>query len=626
MKAMKMTTDYKLIDRIDDIDDLKMLHVDMLPGLAEEIRNLIMNTVSKTGGHLGSSLGAVDLTVALHYAFRSPRDKIIWDVGHQSYAHKILTGRRKQFATIRQYKGLSGFPKAKESRHDAYGTGHASTSISAALGFAKARDLKNEDYEVVAVIGDGALTGGNALEAINQAGYLNTKVIIILNDNRMSISRNVGSLSEYTHRIERTETYKQVRETINELIDMGDSLRDRLVALKGYAKEIGKPGLLFEKLGLNYVGPVDGHDIEAMLASFEEARKLNGPSLIHLRTIKGKGYRYAEENKPKYHGVNPFNLENGEWEETDNGPTYTQVFSDALLDAAESDASIVAVTAAMPDGTGLSKFKQRFPDRFFDVGIAEQHAVVFAAGLAMQGLKPVCAIYSTFLQRAYDAVIHDVCLQNLPVVFAIDRAGLVGEDGPTHHGCFDLAYLRHIPNLVVMAPKDGQELRQAVFTAVELGRPVAFRYPRGRCRQVDRGDRGRLEIGKCETFKEGGMLTVVSIGSVFQEALKAAEVLEAKGISTTLINARFLRPLDKAIVHHIRRTGKALVIEENTVVGGFGSGVLEACHENDVKADIKLLGIPDRFIEHGHPEQLRRDCCLDWESIVRTGEALFARG
>lgn len=616
------STSHELLDQIGDTGNLRCLDSHMLPKLAEEIRELIINTISTTGGHLGASLGAVDLTIALHYSFASPKDKIIWDVGHQSYAHKILTGRRTQFCTIRQYKGLSGFPKITESKHDVYGTGHASTSISAALGFAKARDLKNEDYEVVAVIGDGALTGGNALEAINQAGYLHTKVIIVLNDNRMSISSNVGSLSEYTHRIERTEIYKQVRETLNELINKGDSLRDRLVALKGYAKEIGTPGLLFEKLGLNYIGPVDGHNIEAMLASFEEARSLNGPSLIHLRTIKGKGYRFAEQNMPKYHGVSPFNLENGESEESKNGLTFTQVFGDALVDAAEKDSSVVAITAAMPDGTGLSKFRQRFRDRFFDVGIAEQHAVVFAAGLAMQGLKPVCAIYSTFLQRAYDAIIHDVCLQNLPVVFAIDRAGLVGEDGPTHHGCFDLAYLRHIPNLVVMAPKDGEELRQSLFTAVELGRPVAVRYPRGPCGNAGKGEGLKLDLGKCEVVKEGNLLTLVSIGSVFYEAIKASDALEEMGISTTLINARFLKPLDNAIVDHIRKTGKAIVIEENTVMGGFGSGVLEACHENRVKADIRLIGIPDRFIEHGGQEQLRRDCGLNWESIVRVGERL----
>jgi 1-deoxy-D-xylulose-5-phosphate synthase len=618
--------EFALLEKVDNVSDLKNIAIEYLPQLAEEIRQFIIQNVCETGGHLAPCLGVVELTVALHYFFNSPRDKIIWDVGHQCYAHKILTGRRTRFHTLRQYKGLSGFPKCSESEHDAYGTGHASTSISAALGFATARDLGKKDFEVVAVIGDGALTGGNALEAINQAGYLNTKIIIILNDNRMSISRNVGAFSDYTHRIEKTETYKEVRATINQLIEDDNDLKEKLEDLKAHIKKVGAPGLLFEKLGLNYIGPVDGHNIKEVLDSLERANSFDGPSLIHVRTTKGKGYSFAEQNKPKFHGVSPFNVENGEVLKSSDGPAYTKVFADTLVDIAKKDDSIVGITAAMPDGTGLSKFKEQFPDRFFDVGIAEQHAVVYAAGLAKQGLKPVCAIYSTFLQRAYDAIIHDVCLQELPVVFAVDRAGLVGDDGPTHHGCFDLSYLRHIPNLTVMAPKDGNELRHMVFTAINLGKPVAVRYPRGYSSNIKKIDLQFLDIGKCEVVKQGSMLTIVSIGTVFQDALRASEILQEKGIETTLINARFVKPLDDSIADYISRTGKAIIIEENSVKGGFGSAVLELCHENNIKPDIKLMGIPDKFIEQGSQDQLRKDCGLDFENIVRIGTELYGVG
>jgi len=617
---------FALLEKVDNVSDLKNIAIDDLPQLAEEIRQFIIQNVCETGGHLAPCLGVVELTVALHYFFNSPRDKIIWDVGHQSYAHKILTGRRTRFHTLRRYKGLSGFPKCYESEHDAYGTGHASTSISAALGFATARDLGKKDFEVVAVIGDGALTGGNALEAINQAGYLNTKIIIILNDNRMSISRNVGAFSDYTHRIEKTKTYKEVRATINQLIEDDNDLKEKLEDLKAHLKKVGAPGLLFEKLGLNYIGPVDGHNINDVLDSLEKANNFDGPSLIHARTTKGKGYSFAELNKPKFHGVSPFNVENGEVLKSSGEPAYTKIFADTLVDIAKKDNSIVAITAAMPDGTGLSKFKEQFPDRFFDVGIAEQHAVVYAAGMAKQGLKPVCAIYSTFLQRAYDAIIHDVCLQELPVVFALDRSGLVGDDGPTHHGCFDLSYLRHIPNLTVMAPRDGNELRHMLFTAINLGKPVAVRYPRGYCSNVKKTDLQFLDIGKCEVVKQGSMLTIVSIGTVFQDALRASEILQDKGIETTLINARFVKPLDDSIADHISRTGKAIIIEENSVKGGFGSAVLELCHEKNIKPDVKLMGIPDKFIEQGSQDQLRKDCGLDFENIVRIGEELTRVG
>jgi 1-deoxy-D-xylulose-5-phosphate synthase len=611
-----------LLERMKTVEDLKPLRAEELLLLSDEIRDFIIKNVSNTGGHLAASLGAVELTVALHYFFSSPTDKIIWDVGHQSYAHKILTGRKDRFPTLRQYGGLSGFPKLGESEHDAYGTGHASTSISAALGLAKARDLRHQDHDIIAVIGDGAFTGGNALEALNQVGYLHTKIIIILNDNRMSISQNVGAISEYTHRIERTETYKRVRETLNELIEQGNGLRERLIELKTHLKEVGAPGLLFEKLGINYLGPCDGHSIKEMLDCFEKAKRLKGPSLIHLRTIKGKGYLLAEQNKSKFHGVNPFNVENGEDLSNHEGPTFTKVFGETLTQLAEQDESVVGITAAMTDGTGLSTFKKRFPERFFDVGIAEQHAVVFAAALAKEGFKPVCAIYSTFLQRAFDAIIHDVCLQNLPVVFAVDRGGLVGADGPTHHGCLDLSYLRQIPNLILMAPKDGEELRHMLFTGLKSGKPLAIRYPRGFCFNVGKNPLRILDVGKCDVQKEGDALTLISIGSVFREAFKATEILEKEGVNCTLINARFIKPLDHRIAEHIRRTGKAIIVEENSVKGGFGSAVLELCQQYDIKATIKLVGIPDEFVEHGPQDQLRRLCGLDYENIAAVGRSL----
>jgi 1-deoxy-D-xylulose-5-phosphate synthase len=619
------TSKQSLLEKIQDVGDLKKLEVPQLSQLADEIRTFIIETVSRTGGHLGPSLGVVELTLALHYFFDSPKDKIIWDVGHQSYVHKVLTGRRDKFHTLRKYKGISGFPKITESKHDAYGTGHASTAISAALGFAVGRDLRNLQHEVVAVIGDGSMTGGNALEAINQVGYRHTKLIVILNDNRMSISRNVGALSEYTHRIEKTGTYREVKSRISELIEKGDGLKEQLIELKGYLKKVGSPGLLFEKLGFNYIGPVDGHNLDDLLIALQKAKGFHGPSLVHIRTVKGKGYKFAEENKPKYHGVNPFKIENGDDIQTNDLPSFTRVFGETLVEIAEKDEKIVGITAAMADGTGMALFGEKFPSRFFDVGIAEQHAVVFASGLARQGLKPICAIYSTFLQRGYDALIHDVCLQNLPIVFALDRAGLVGSDGPTHHGCFDLSYLRHIPNMTVMAPKDEDELRHMLFTAFRLERPVAVRYPRGHVFNVKRRKMHLLDIGKSEIVKEGNMLTIVSIGTVFQQAMKASDRLEKEGLSTTLINARFAKPIDRNIAAHIKKTGKALVVEENAVQGGFGSAVLELCQETETKADIRLLGIPDKFIEHGSQEQLRKDCGLDIENMVQVGRDLIGR-
>ncbi|MEZ4599375.1 MAG: 1-deoxy-D-xylulose-5-phosphate synthase [Syntrophotaleaceae bacterium] len=614
-----------ILDRIESTSDLKLLKPEDLIGLAGEIRQLIIQTVSKTGGHLASPLGAVELAIALHYFYSSPGDKIIWDVGHQSYAHKILTGRKRKFATLRQYKGISGFPKITESEHDAYGTGHASTSVSAALGFAVARDIKKEEGEVIAVIGDGSLSGGNALEAINHGGYLHKKIIVILNDNRMSISNNVGALAAYTHRIQKTEKYKKVRQKLYKIIEKSDDLKEELLSLKEYIKDIGSAGLLFEKLGFDYIGPVDGHNIDELIEAFKQAKQINGPVLIHAQTCKGKGYPIAECDSSRYHGVNPFNVENGLDVDSPKGNSFTNIFGDVLVEIADKDEKLIAITAAMADGTGLKKFKEKFPNRFFDVGIAEQHAVVFAAGLARQGLKPICVIYSTFLQRAYDALIHDVCLQNLPVVFAIDRAGLVGNDGPTHHGCFDLSYLRHIPEMILMAPKDGNELKDMLVTAFNLGKPVALRYPRGVCHSFIEKVPQQLEIGKCEVVEEGEMMTIVSIGTVFDEALLACNWLREHGVDVTLINARFVKPMDNKIAEWIGKTKNAILIEENSIEGGFGSAVLELCQRMGIEAKIELLGIPDKFIEHGNQVLLRRKCGFSWQNIVNISMKILSK-
>ncbi|MFH1460532.1 MAG: 1-deoxy-D-xylulose-5-phosphate synthase [Candidatus Omnitrophota bacterium] len=615
--------EYNLLGNVKSIKDLKKIKKSELPVLAQEIRQFIIENVAKTGGHLGASLGAVELTVALHYFFNSPKDKIIWDVGHQAYAHKILTGRKDLFSTLRQKAGISGFPRINESEHDAFGTGHASTSLSAALGFACARDLKKENHEVIAIIGDGAMTGGNALEAINQVGYLNTKLIVILNDNRMSISENVGGLSKYTHRIEHTDVYQQIKDTMHELIEKGNGLREKLLELKAHLKEVGSPGLLFEKLGFDYIGPIDGHDIRSILEALNTAKNTKAPSLIHCRTIKGKGYTHAENDKSRFHGISAFDIDSGCNIDCPGQLTYTQVFSNSLVELAQKDEKIVAITAAMPDGTGLTAFAQKFPKRFFDVGIAEQHAVVFAAGLACAGFKPVVAIYSTFLQRAYDAIIHDVCLQKLPVIFAIDRAGIVGEDGATHQGVFDISYLRHIPGITILAPSNKQELVQMLGFALKLKKPVALRYPRGCCVEINNRKLTALELGKCEIISKGNNLTIVSIGTMLEPAFLAAQELKKQGISVTLINARFVKPLDPVIAEIINETGKAIIIEENTKKGGFGSAILELCQENRLQADIRILGVKDDFVEHASQEIAHQEQALTADEIIKIGKKLY---
>jgi 1-deoxy-D-xylulose-5-phosphate synthase len=617
-----------MIEDIKSPNDIKKISLQELESLAAEIREMIIKTVSMNGGHLASNLGIVEITLALHKMFDAPKDKIIWDVGHQCYPHKLITGRYKKFHTLRQYKGISGFPKRSESAYDVLDTGHSSTSIAAALGIAKARDLKGEDYRVVAVIGDGAMTAGLALEGLNQAGYLNTDIIILLNDNRMSISMNVGALSNYTHRINKTEAYKNIRQDVNRLVNKTSEagMKDLALKLKAHAKAIGTPGLLFEKLGINYIGPVDGHSIKALSEAIEKARSIKGPKLIHAVTEKGRGYRYAESDKPKFHGICSFNIKNGEKLSKEDIPTYTSVFGDTLVQLAEADQKIVAITAAMPDGTGLTKFKKCYPDRFFDVGIAEQFAVTFAAGLALDGFKPVVAIYSTFLQRAYDQVIHDVCLQNLPIVFALDRAGIVGDDGPTHHGVFDLSYLQAIPNMVVMAPKDENEMQDMLKTALDYNRgPIAIRYPRGKAVGVHlKKSLDGIPIGKYEIIHQGETAVVLAVGSMVVPAMQAADQLMKKGVDITVVNARFIKPLDTRLLNKlVKRHRIFITIEENALTGGFGSSVLKYFSDKNNIPAVRCIGLPDDFIEHGSTCLLKENLGLTPSHIAAQIESLI---
>ncbi len=612
-----------ILERIDSPADLKKLKVSELPKLAAEIREEIISVVSETGGHLAPSLGVVELTLAIHYCFDSPKDKIIWDVGHQAYAHKLLTGRRRVFKKLRVKGGISGFPKIAESEHDAFGTGHASTSISAALGLACARDMKGEDYHVVAVIGDGALTGGMAFEGLNQAGHLKKDLIVILNENKMSISRNVGALSQYLTRLISAPVYRRFEADVWELLGkiptFGGKARKLASRIKESLKNLVVPGILFEELGFRYYGPVDGHDVEQLIHVLKHIKQFHGPQLLHVVTKKGKGYCHAEKDATKFHGIGSFDKETGKLEKASDFPSYTQVFGRTLTEIAKHRSDIVAITAAMPDGTGLTTFRDTIPDRFFDVGIAEQHAVTFAAALARAGLKPVAAIYSTFLQRAFDQIIHDVALQNLNVAFAIDRGGLVGEDGPTHHGVFDLSYLRQIPNLVVMAPKDENELRHMIATMIAYkDGPIAVRYPRDYGYGVGFDeDLMVLPIGKGELLKRGSEVALIAIGSMVYPSLSAAHTLESEGISTAVVNARFVKPLDEELIIKTALGVKIVVtVEENARCGGFGSAVAEMLSQNGVNVGLILIGLPDRFIEHGRRSELLGDVGLNAEGIA----------
>lgn len=628
-----MNTDYSVLSAIESPCDLKALAEPDRKHLADEIRAAIIDTVSHTGGHLASNLGAVELAIALHTVFDSPRDKIIWDVSHQSYAHKLLTGRRAGFAGLRQGGGISGFTRRDESEHDAFGAGHASTSISAALGFAKARDLRGGDEHVVAVIGDGAMTGGLALEGLNNAEQLKTDVIVVLNDNEMSISENVGAMSLHLSKLRMAPLYQKVESRAKETLEKlpggktvartAEGLSHGVIRLLGSDK-----GAVFEELGFTYVGPIDGHNTELMIEVLENAKKLRGPLLIHAVTRKGKGYEFAENNARVFHGISGFDVTDGSIERAHGNTSYTKAFAETLCELASEDRRIVAITAAMPDGTGLAKFAEAYPDRFFDVGIAEEHAVTFAAGLAAAGLRPVVALYSTFLQRAYDQVVHDVCLQNLPVVFAVDRAGIVGEDGPTHHGAFDLSYLRHIPGMVVAAPKDTLELRDLLATALRHDGPMAIRYPRGGgpCAYHPREPQV-LSIGQGERMTAGEDAAVLAVGSTVYPSIAAAEMLRDHGLRVEVINARFVKPLDdQMILELLARDLPVVVVEDNSVVGGFGSAVLElASSAGYGPGRFRRIGIPDAFVEHDSCEALWDRLGLTADGIAEAILALLGR-
>ncbi len=619
-----------ILAAIDSPQDLKSIPRQQLSTLAQEIRQHIIETVSNTGGHLSSNLGVVELTIALHYVFDTPNDKIIWDVGHQSYTHKLLTGRRDRFSTLRQWHGISGFPKPDESPYDAFGTGHASTSISAALGMVEGMRRKDEKQFTLAVIGDGSLTGGMAFEALNHAGTLKRNLIVILNDNEMSISPNVGALTHYLNRITTGQFYHKLKKDMEHLFkaipSVGDHMMEAAYRVKEALKTLVIPITMFDELGFEYFGPVRGHNMEELLETFKAVKRLEGPILIHVITKKGKGYAPAEERSHLFHSAAPFNIETGCFCKKSAIPSYTSRFSDALIKLAEQNEKIIAITAAMPDGTGLNKFAESLPDRFYDVGIAEQHAVTFAAGLAMEKLHPVVAIYSTFLQRAHDQIIHDVCLQNLPVTFCLDRAGIVGEDGPTHNGMFDLAYLRSVPNMIVMAPKDEDELQHMLYTAVSTPTPTAIRYPRGSAVGVPVEEKPRLlKIGQAEILMEGQQVAILAIGNTVYPALEAAAKLKKSGISATVVNARFVKPLDKKLIGKLAQDiGFLVTVEENNLPGGFGSAVLELLEEQGL-SNVKLrrLGIPDIFLEHGPPQILRRKYGLDAAGIARAVKKLL---
>jgi len=620
----------KLLDGIAGPSDLKRLNAEELPALASEIRELIIDTVSDVGGHLASSLGAVEIAIALQYVLDAPEDRIIWDVGHQAYAHKILTGRKDGFGTLRQTGGISGFPKPSESAFDAFIAGHSSTSISAALGMAAGRDLAGKKNTVVAVIGDGSLTAGEAFEGLNQAGHLKKNLIVVLNDNEMSISQNVGALSQFLSRKLTGRFATNLKKDVENFIKSIPRIGHRLLDLARKAEDsiitLLTPGMLFEGLGFHYIGPIDGHDLGALISVLKDVSVLEGPVLLHVLTKKGKGYLPAEADPASFHGVGPFIKETGKPRKPSKR-SYTNVFSDALLEIAEDDRRVVAITAAMPEGTGLSRFAERYPERFFDVGIAEQHALTFAAGLAKEGFVPVTAIYSTFLQRAYDQVFHDVCLQDLPVVIAIDRAGIVGADGPTHHGLFDISYLRHIPNMTVAAPRDEDELRHLLYSAVRYGSPVALRYPRGVCVGADMtGPMRFIPPGQAEVLKEGKDAVILALGTMVHPALAAAASLERSGVRAGVVDCRFVKPLDAdCILKAVSSASCVVTVEENALQGGFGAAVMELLEERGVQAVLKRVGVPDEFIEHGGQDELRAQVGLDAAGIEKAVAALMAR-
>jgi len=614
---------YPLLSTIDTPVELRALPESDLVRLAAELREFLVESVSKTGGHLAAGLGMVELTIALHYVYNTPEDRLVWDVGHQSYPHKILTGRRDRMHTLRQKGGLAGFPRRDESPYDTFGVGHSSTSISAALGMAEAAKRNGDDRQVVAIIGDGAMTAGMAFEALNHAGDLDTDFLVILNDNDMSISRNVGAMSNYFGRILSSRTYTSMREGSKKVLhQLPMPFQELARRAEEHMKGMVVPGTLFEELGFNYVGPVDGHDLPTLISTLKTLKTVKGPRLLHLVTRKGKGFEPAERNPSTYHGVGSFNPQNGEIiKGGDTGPTYTQVFGRWLCDMAERDPSLLAITPAMEEGSGMVEFAERYTERYFDVGIAEQHAVTLAAGLACEGFHPVVAIYSTFLQRAYDQLIHDVALQNLPVLFAIDRGGLVGADGPTHAGAYDLSYLRCIPNMVVMAPADENECRQMLYTGMRIDGPAAVRYPRGTGPGVTPQEHMKaLAIGRGEIRRQGHGVAILAFGSMLAPALEAAERLGA-----SVANMRFVKPLDTALVEQLATRHDLLVtVEENAIAGGAGSAVNEALAEMGITVPVLNLGLPDRFIEHGNPAELLASCGLDPNGIEQQIRARMA--
>ena len=610
-----------LLDQIRQPNDIKKIPPDEWNELADEIRSFLIESISETGGHLGSNLGTVELTMALHLFLDLPEDKIVWDVGHQSYTHKILTGRRDGFTTLRQYGGMSGFPKRAESDCDCFDTGHSSTSISAGLGLVKARDLEKKDYTVVSVIGDGSMTGGMAYEALNNASKLTTNFIIVLNDNNMSISENVGGISKYLNSIRTADKYLDLKEDIYNSLHGKSKHSDKLVEnirkTKNSLKQLVIPGMHFEDIGITYLGPVDGHNIDEMVRVFREAQRVKKAVIVHVKTQKGKGYEPAIRHPARFHGTDPFDIATGLPKKPQTKASYTNIFSTVMIKMASRDDKVVAITAAMPDGTGLKRFRNMFPDRFFDVGIAEQHAVTFAAGLAAGGMKPVVAIYSSFLQRAYDQIVHDVCLQNLPVLFAIDRAGLVGADGETHQGIFDLSFLSAIPNITVMAPKNKWELSDMIKFALKLGRPAAIRYPRGEAYDGLHDFRRPVELGKCEVIYEEEDICLCAVGSMVKTAEQVRKKLKSMGYSCSLVNARFIKPIDTGSFDLLSKGHRLFVtMEENVLSGGYGDHVRDYVSDADLKVQVLSIGISDRYVEHGSVDLLQKELGLDADTIT----------
>ncbi|MDD2715189.1 MAG: 1-deoxy-D-xylulose-5-phosphate synthase [Candidatus Wallbacteria bacterium] len=613
-----------LLQEIKSPDDIRKLKLPELEQLAFEIRQKILETVANNGGHLAPSLGCVELAIALHYVFESPRDRIIWDVGHQAYAHKLLTGRVERFSSLRTYGGLSGFLKPAESAHDIFGAGHSSTSISAALGITVARDLNHEDHHVIAVIGDGSLTAGLAFEAMNHAGHLKKNLLVVLNDNEMSIAPNVGALSSYLLKIRNDPAYRRFKDDMDYLFNylppIGKSMVQRLKDVKNQLKHVVVPGAFFEELGFKYYGPIDGHDLRQLISAVRWIRKAHFPVLLHVNTIKGKGYKVAENNPEIFHGVGRFDIASGKLLSGED-LSYTSVFGRTIVRIAEQNPKVLAITAAMPLGTGLSEFREKFPDRYFDVGICEQHAVTFAAGLAREGFRPVVAIYTSFIQRSYDQIIHDVALQKLPVIFALDRGGLVGQDGPTHHGTFDLSFLRTVPGLVIAVPRNATQLKNLLYTAVgSTEKPFAIRYPRGSAgiRELDTSSE-ILPVGRGEIVVAGSDFLVIALGRMVENAQQAVASLTAGGKYGTLLNPIFLKPIDEdLLLSEIRKHQKVITVEENTIIGGLGSAVLELMARHGLKADMLTLGVPDEFVQHGTVEELLHELGLDAEGIEKS--------